>query len=193
VSSTVVTRWTERRLRRARAAQLPEFVDGVVRSARAGTSLPLAVRDGAEVVGPPLLDDVARLERDLALGLPWAVALARWSDHVGNDDLALFTTACALGAEMGRGTADALEGVATTLADRRSVAAEARSAASQATASAVLLAALPVAFALVLAAVDPRSVVVLVATPTGWACATAAIVLDAVGFWWMRRLIGAVA
>src|SRR5262245_60728849 len=74
-----VARWREHRIRRARRAQLPEFVDGVVRSARTGTSLPIALRDGAEVVGPPLLDDVERVDRDVAIGLPWTDALRRWS------------------------------------------------------------------------------------------------------------------
>jgi tight adherence protein B len=185
--------WRERRTASERDAQLPEFIDGVVRSARVGMSLPVALHDGAEVVGAPILDDVVRLEREVALGVPLVDALHRWARAVASDDLDLFVTACDLGAEMGRGTADALEGVARTLSDRRDVAAEAHSAAAQARASAFLLAALPVAFTVVLAAVDPTSLTVLVGTPTGWACVAAAVALDSLGLWWMRRMIGAVS
>lgn len=191
IASPPARSWRERRDARRREEQLPDLVDAVVRSVRAGASLPTALRDGAELVGGPLLDDLVAVERDVELGVPWSAALAGWAARSG-DDVRLLVTAAGLGAEMGRGTAAALDGVATTLADRRDVAGEARAAAAQATASAAMLVLLPVLFAGVLAAVDPTSLATLVGTPLGLLCLAVAIGLDVVGAWWMRRLIGSV-
>jgi tight adherence protein B len=184
-----VTRWIDARRRRRRDALLADFVDAVVRSVRAGSSVGVALHDGAEVVGEPFVDEIGGVERQVSLGVPWDEALDGWATRSGSDDIRLLVTACSLGGRLGRGTASALDGVARTLADRRDVSAEARAAASQARASAAMLILLPVAFTAVMAVADPHTVSVLVGTPVGLGCLVAATVLDALGALWMRRMI----
>jgi tight adherence protein B len=135
---------------------------------------------------------MARVITRAGVGLSLTDALQRWAVEAGGEDVQLFATACLLGAESGRGTAEALAGVAVTLADRREVDAESQALTSQARASAGMLAALPVVFTLVMSLVDPSTITTLFATPLGLTCLVAGVGLDAVGVWWMHRMIGAV-
>jgi tight adherence protein B len=184
--------WRDRRSAAERERRLPELVDAVARAMGSGASLGRALEDAADVVGEPFTRDVARLTRRVAAGVGLAQALERWADEDGGADLRLVVTACVLGAEAGRGTADALLGVAATLGDRRDVVAEARALSSQARASAVLLVALPLVFVVGTAFVDPTTTRSLLTTRLGWACLLGGLTLDAVGAWWMRRIVGGV-
>jgi len=135
--------WSARRAGRERRRLLPDFVEAVSRSLSAGSSLGRALAEAGDAVGDPFDVDMARLASRSGVGISLVDALDRWADEVGGEDVRLFSTACVLGAESGRGTAEALTGVAEILADRRDVAAEAHSLSSQARASAAMLLALP--------------------------------------------------
>lgn len=188
-----MNRWTAARRDRRRLEYLPELAGSIERSLRAGASVRQALQCAATVVGGPIESEVVLLSRRVDAGLPLGEAMRRWAQESGSDEIGLLAAACELGAELGRGTAAALEGVAETLVHRRELAAEAHASAAQARASALLLALLPVAFAAGLAVVDRRSFLTLLLTPLGWCCVTVAATLDTVGFAWMRRQIRAAA
>jgi tight adherence protein B len=188
--ATRAARWFEGRKADAeRARLLPDFVHAVSRTIADGASLRTALQDGAEMVGEPFKTDVSRLIARAAVGLSLTDALERWTVEVGGEDLQLFTTACVLGAESGRGTADALSGVGVTLADRREVQAESHALTSQARSSAAMLVGLPVVFTLVMSLIDPSTLRTLFATTLGLGCLIAGLALDALGAWWMHRMI----
>lgn len=185
--------WAARGATRERARLLPDFVEAVARSLSAGASLGRALSEAGEAVGDPFDLDMERLTSRAALGIPLTQALDRWAIEVGGEDARLFATACVLGAESGRGTAGALAGVADTLADRRDVAAESHSLSSQARASAAMLVALPLVFSIGVAFIDPATTRLLFTTPLGLACLAGGLMLDALGGWWMHRLVAAVS
>lgn len=184
-------RWEEHRRGRRRLDHLPELVGAIERSLSAGASLRQALETAGAVVGGVLEQELGLLARRVDAGVPFPDALRRWASESRSEEVGLLAVACELGAELGRGTAAALGGVAATLAHRRDVGAEAHAAAAQARASALLLSALPVAFAAGLALVDRRSFTTLVLTPVGWSCLLVAAVLDSLGMLWMRRQIRA--
>jgi tight adherence protein B len=193
VGSTPPARWRARRKADAeRKRLLPDFVHAVSRTLTDGAPLRMAFVDAADMVGEPFESDIARMITRASVGLSLTGALERWAADVGSEDLQLFATACVLGAESGRGTAEALSGVAVTLADRREVAAEAQALTSQARSSAWMLAGLPVVFTLMMSFVDPSTIHTLLSTPIGLICLVAGLTLDALGVWWMQRMIGAV-
>lgn len=186
-------RWAEQRRDRRRLDQLPELVGAIERSLSAGASLRLALATAGTVVGGDLERELHLLARRIEAGVPFPDAMGSWARESGSEEVGLVAVACELGAELGRGTAAALGGVATTLAHRRDVGAEAHAAAAQARASALLLTVLPIAFAVGLAFIDRRSFVTLAFTPVGWLCLVGAAALDGVGMLWMRRQIRAAA
>lgn len=171
---------------------LPLWLDGSARAARAGASLPHALIDGASaLVGRPLDDElrpfVDALERNVPIGI--AVDQQRALGSVSRDR-SLVWRALALASRSGGPAAELLDAVAMTLHERAALAREVRALATQARASAVVLVAAPLVFALVAATADAR-VLAFFASPAGIVCVLAGIVLDGVGGWWMSRVTAA--
>lgn len=187
------SRLRRRVLDRRRSLQLPELVGAIERSLRAGASLRQSIETAGRLVGSPVEEELAALASRVDAGVPLEDALHRWAQEADNDDIALVAAACELGAELGRGVATALHGVAATLAHRRDIAAEAVASGAQARASAWLLSVLPLLFVAGLAVVDRRSLTTLLWSPLGWGCLLTATLLDLGGMAWMRQQIRAAA
>lgn len=183
------------RLRRAgRPARadraLPQLLDAVARAVRAGASLRHALLDGAEAVaGTALATEAATVARALHGGAPLAEALAALAGPDPAPVRRLAVAALGLADEVGGAPAALVERVGATARERTAVAREARALAAQARASAVVIVVAPAAFALLGAAADPR-IAAFLGTPSGVACVTAGLGCDAVGAWWMSRLVG---
>lgn len=158
---------------------------------RAGTPLRVALAEAALAGDGAVASALsAALSRHRA-GTPLRVALLDWAAAVGGDAAPVLATAVLVGATSGGSTAAALDAVAVAIGDRLDAAADRRAAASQARASAWVVGGMAPAAAVVVAAVDPGVVRVLTTTPLGWSCAAATAVLEVVGWWWMRVLVGA--
>ena len=92
--------------------------------------------------------------------------------------------AASAGGAMGR----VVDGVADTIRSDLAVQAEVRALAAQAQMSAVLVAALPVAFGALAGVLDPQAVAFLLEPGLGLWCLVIGLALDGAGFWWMRRI-----
>ena len=90
---------------------------------------------------------------------------------------------------MGGRSADALDGLATSLRDRLGVAAEARALSSQARMSAIVVGGAPVAYIVWSAVVDPHALQVLTGTLFGRVCLGLGLGLEVLGGWWMRSIV----
>ena len=180
------------RHRRARliAAAVPAMLERVASELRAGGTIATAI--AALAAGDdPLAGDLARVGARVGVGATAAEALRMWSVErtaVGVDAAA---GALALCTSVGGRAADALDGLATSLRERAAVAAEARALSAQARMSALVVGGAPVVFLAWSALVDPRSVHALTASGAGRACLGAGVALDALGGWWMRRIVAA--
>ena len=173
---------------RRRDRQLPDALDRLGASLRAGEAIGPALVTLARAVPEPLGTELGRLTSSIERGRPLADALATWSDsHRASRDVRLVAAALRLGAGAGGEVARAVDAVAATLRERHEVAAEARALATQARSSAVLLVTAPVAFTLLVGSVEPRAVAFLLTTPVGLACLVLGVGLDAAGAAWMAR------
>ena len=163
--------------------------DGLARTVRAGGALGPALAvwsDGTESVPAALEAAVARHRRGAAL----ADACRPVADE-RDPSLALAgATLCAL-ARCGAAGGRALDAAAAALRERAALAAEVRAHAATARLSAVVLALLPVVFATWTIIGDAAARGFLLGSAAGWAVTAAGLALDAVGAWWMRRLVAA--
>ncbi len=178
-----------RRDRRELARDLPEVVEALARAVRAGSSIRGAITATASgtrgAAGADLVHLAARLDR----GTPLAAVLDEWR-ALRHDvrEVALVAVALQIASEAGGSVARTLDGVADTIRGQQHLRAEIRALASQAEASALLITALPLAFAVVAGAADPDTLAFLVTTPIGLACLAVGLTLDAVALIWMRRI-----
>jgi Flp pilus assembly protein TadB len=161
-------------------------IDTIVATLRSGGTL----RDGLDAVaaagplGPTVRTVLVRA--DAGVGLRDAVATgARVHPSA---DIRFVMAAMTLALDTGAAQAATLDVVAQRVRERVALRREVRAAAASARASAMVVAAAPFAFALVVAAVDPSVVLAALRTSGGRACVPAGLVLEAIGVWWMQRL-----
>ena len=183
----VVLTMHERRARQI-AAAVPETLERVASELRSGGTVATAITAVATGEGPLALD-MTRVDTRIRLGASIVQALAAWSAERVAAGVDASAGALAVCSSVGGRSADALDGLATSLRDRLGVAAEARALSSQARMSAMVIAGAPVAYIAWSALVDPHALEVLTGTPFGRACLGLGLGLEVLGGWWMRSII----
>ncbi len=183
---------TRRRARRD--AQLPDALDRLASALRAGQAVGPALVELAPLLPDPLGAELQPVAAALEHGATVANALTAWSTAPGaSSDVRLVAAALTLGADAGGEVARAIDRVAATLRERRELAGEVQALAVQARASAGVLAVAPLAFAGLVATIEPAVVAFLVTTPVGLACLGFGLGLEALGSAWMARITRGVA
>ncbi len=182
-------RWWTRRQEDRVGAELPLLLDEIARSMRAGLSMRSALAAAQASLTGPLAGDVGVM---VASPDSAETVLDDWADHRHRVPGVRLVAAALSMADRTGAAARALDGVADTLRADRELAAEVRALSSQAQVSALLIAVLPVGFALVASGADPSTLRFLVDSPVGRLCLIAGLGLDAWALWWMRRIVGAI-
>jgi tight adherence protein B len=160
-----------------------------------GATLGQAVARAAASAGPadPVGLALGDLRRAVDDGSAVQDAFDRWARAEEDGGLRLVADALAVAGVTGGSRVGALLGVGETLRERDALAREIRALGSQARTSAAVLAATPLAFTAAVALADRRVASFLLGTPPGWGCLVLGVAAEAVGWWWMQRLLGAVA
>jgi len=177
----------ERRARQI-AVAVPETLERVASELRSGGTIATAVGAVASADGP-LAPDMARIDARVRLGASMAEALGAWSAERAVAGVDASAGALAMCASVGGRSADALDGLATSLRDRLSVAAEAHALSAQARMSAMVVGGVPVAYIAWSAMVDPHALHVLTGTLFGRICLLLGLTLEVLGGWWMRAIV----
>ena len=180
--------WAARR-RRARlvAEALPNFLERVARSLRAGVSTVAAMEEALPSSGP-LAADLGKVMADVRVGRPLPAALDRWRGRCPLPEVNLAAAALSIGATSGGRRAPAVDGVAATLRENRTAQREVASLAQQGRLSGLLIALLPLCFLALSAMIDGASLGVLYRTPVGVFCLVTGLALNVMAFVWMHRI-----
>jgi tight adherence protein B len=175
---------------RSIAVAVPEALERVASELRSGGTVATAIGSLASGEGP-LAHDMVRVETRLRLGASISDSLEAWSTERAVAGVGASAGALVLCASVGGRSADALDGLATSLRDRLAVAAEAHALSSQARMSAFVVGGAPVGYIAWSAIVDPHALHVLTGTLFGRACLVVGLGLEALGAWWMRSIVSA--
>jgi tight adherence protein B len=189
VAEPLVDRLLPARRARRRDRQLPDALDRTAAALRAGDSVGAALARVAAAIPAPLGTELLSVARAVRLGTSAADALGAWARQPSSSpDVQLVATALAIGARAGGELARAVDGVAATLRERHELRREVHALATQARASAAVLAVAPLAFAGLVASIEPGAALFLVTEPVGLLCLVGGLGLEAVGAMWMARI-----
>ena len=136
--------------------QLPDVLERLVGSLRAGYGLSQAVEWVAKQMPNPAGGEFGRVVREMQLGRSLAQALDSMVRRLDSDDLALIVTAIQIQYEVGGSLADILETVAETIRERVRIQREIRVLTAQQRYSGYVLIALPIALAILLYIMNPE-------------------------------------
>lgn len=163
-------------------AEIADWCDALARDIRAGTSLGAALRAVPAPAGT-VLDEIAhRLDR----GVPLAEALALTARSADEQAALTVVSACA---HHGGPAAQPLDRVAAMLRRRAADSAERAVHSAQARLSALVMTVLPGAVLLLLVATS-APVRAVSTTPIGGTVVVVGLLLNLLGWGWMRRIIG---
>lgn len=184
--SVFVDRWNGRRaMRDPGAVAVAAWCDELARELRSGTTLRQALT--SVVPGDPT---TSTCTAPLRLGLQRARPIDEALTGAVGAHLQLAFAVIAAAAAVGGSAAPAIDRVAATLRQRAADRDERRVQAAQARLSAHVMTAVPVVM-LALLVVSDGDVRATLATPAGAACVVTGLTLNAIGWLWMRRIVGA--
>jgi tight adherence protein B len=168
-----------RRSARSRALmlQLPDALDLVCSSLRAGHGVSQALKTAAEQTPPPFCQEAARVVAELGLGFSLNQALGRMVERTGQADVELMCTAVQIQTRTGGNLAEVLANIAAVIRERIELHGEVRALTAEGRLSGVILTLLPPVMAVVLSIRKPGWLDPLVTDPIGRGILTLGVIL----------------
>ena len=192
-AGAAVPRIWERRRARARAAlledQLAEAVSSLAAGMRAGLSLTRAIAFAADEAEQPLAASLASVADRTDLGTPLDAALREWAHATASSDARLLAGVLDLHRRTGGELPSVLDGVASTLRERRAAAREVRALTAQARLSGAILGLLPIGCFLVLSVTSRDDIAAAFHSPAGIGAIALGFTMQGGAFLWIRSLL----
>jgi tight adherence protein B len=169
--------------------QLPEALDMMARSLRAGHSLASAFKMVATELPAPISVEFGRAFEEQNLGMPFESAVIQMTKRApDNRELKIFAVSVILQKETGGNLVEIAEGLAELVRQRYRFYGKVRTLTAEGRLSSYVLGALPILTGGFLAASNPAYISLLVTNRTGHFFLGYAVITWIVGFLWMRRM-----
>jgi tight adherence protein B len=177
------------RRRRKFASQLPDMLQLLAGSLRAGYSLLQGVDAVAQEVDDPMGQELRRVLAEARLGRPLEEALDDAAERMGSADFSWAVMAVGIQREVGGNLAELLDTVAETMIQRVRLRREVRALTAEGRVSAIILGIMPIALGLMMYVVNQEYIAKLFNTGVGQAMLGASSLLAIAGFIWMQKIV----
>lgn len=177
------------RRRKAFTQQLPDTLQLLASSLRAGYSLLQGLDAVAQEVSDPTGRELRRVVLETRLGRDMEEALEDLSARMQSKDFDWVVMAIRIQREVGGNLAELLMSVADTMISRERLRREVSALTAEGRLSAIIVGALPLVIGVVIAVLNPGYINVLFTTSLGKMMLLAATVLTLFGFFWMKKTI----
>lgn len=182
-------RWKKRRKTAQFEKQMPEAMELLARSLRAGYTLPGTMELVARETQAPLGKEMRITYEEQRLGLSVNQALRRMGERVASQDLGYFVTAVLVQSESGGNLAEILENIGSLVRERMKLKGKVKILTAEGRFSALILMGLPVITFLALYVVNYNYIMLLFSDPLGKKMLGAAIVNMTIGAWVMKKMV----
>jgi tight adherence protein B len=168
---------------------LPEAIDLMTNALKSGFSLEAAMRMVASEIPDPVGIEFAVTFEEQNLGVALTDALSNMLKRVQSEELSLFTTALLIQKKTGGNLVEILEKIATTVRERFILKREVKIFTAQGRFSGFVLIVLPIVAAIVIFSINPEYLEILLKERAGNYLLGAAIILQLLGIWVIKRII----
>lgn len=148
--------------------QLPEALELITRSLKAGHPVPVAISMVAREMPDPIGTEFGLIADEVTYGSDLVTALNAMFDRVGHEDLPLFVTAVSIQSTTGGNLREILEGLSGVIRERGKLRRKVRSISTEGRMSAYILTAVPVLLAIALSVVAPQLYGEVMDKPLTW-------------------------
>lgn len=189
VGARVVVRIMADQRRKKFAVQLPETLQILAGSLRAGHGLAQGIETVAREAESPTADEFRRLTIETRLGRDFVESLRALSERIGSEDFQWVVQAIEIQREVGGDLAAILDTVASTVRDRTRIKLQVSALSAEGRLSAVVLMILPFGLGALMSVTNANYVKPLFTTGTGYKLLAMAAALLAVGGLWLRKIV----
>ena len=169
--------------------QFPEALDLLSRAMRAGHAFQTALGTAADELSAPVGIELRKVFDQQNFGLPLNDALKELAERIPLVDVKFFVTAIAIQRESGGNLAEILDNLAHVVRERFKVQRQVRTHTAHGRFTGFVLLALPAALAVGLSVVAPAQMDLLFKESMGKMMIGAAIIMQTVGFFWIRQVV----
>ena len=168
---------------------LPEAIELLGRSLRAGHAFPTGLQIAADESPEPISSELRQVFEENKFGLPLKDSLEALIDRVDLVDVRIFVTAVLVQREVGGNLGEILDGISHTIRERFRIRRKLRTYTAQGRLTSYILGALPILVALGIYGLNPEYMVVMFQEPTGRLALATAAFMQITGYLWIRRII----
>jgi tight adherence protein B len=169
--------------------QFPEALDLLSRALRAGHAFQTAMGMVADDLKEPVGPEFRRTFDQQNFGLPLRDALFQLADRIPLMDVRFFTTAVLIQRDTGGNLAEILDNLAHVVRERFRIRREIRTKTAHGRFTGLVLLALPAGLGVILTIINPEHMDLLFNHRTGHQLIGAAIVMQIIGFAWIRKIL----
>lgn len=181
--------WRRRKRLKLLAAQLPEALDMLSRSLRAGQSLASGFGLVAREIPAPLGREFGRIFEEQNLGIPLEESLRDMADRIPNMDLKFFATAVVLQRQTGGDLAEILDRISSLIRERFNIWGQVQALTGEGRLSGIVLMALPVVIFLAVYYLNRDYIMLLFTDPMGKKMLATAIIMQVIGALVIRKIV----
>jgi len=169
--------------------QFPEALDLLSRAVRAGHAFQTAMGMVADELNEPVGPEFKKAFDRQNFGLPLRDALNEMAERIGNLDVRFFVTAVLIQRETGGNLAEILDNLAYVVRERFKIRRQVRVHTAHGRFTAWVLLSLPAALAVALTVINPDHMGLLFHEHMGQMMILGAIVMQTIGYFWIRKVI----
>jgi tight adherence protein B len=177
-----------RRIERAVQA-LPDTLMSVASGMRSGQSLQQSMETVVSFEKGPTAQELGLFLRELRVGVGFNEALDNLYARLPRVEIQLVVAAMKIARETGSNLAETLERIASTLRSRLQMEGKIRSLTAQGRLQGLVMAGLPIFMALMLFKMQPKEMGYLFTTLYGWVVVIGILTLDAIGYFFVRKIV----
>jgi tight adherence protein B len=169
--------------------QFPEALDLLGRALRAGHAFQTAMGMVADDLKEPCGSEFRKTFDQQNFGLPLRDSLFQMSERVPLMDVRFFVTAVLIQRDTGGNLAEILDNLAHVVRERFRIRREIRTKTAHGRFTGLVLTGLPAALGVMLTFINPDHMALLFKHPTGQSMIMVAIVMQFVGYLWIRKIL----
>ncbi len=169
--------------------QLLDALTILCNSLRAGFSFQTAMDNISREMPDPIAREFKRVVRECNMGMPLDDSLERLVQRTANEDLALIVSAVLIQKQVGGNLAQVLDNISGTIQQRIKLRGDIKVLTSSGSMSGYIIGLLPVVMLLALMIFNPSYVEDFFASTMGRAMLAAAVVMEAIGFYFVHKVV----
>ena len=182
-------RWKRKRKTLKIERYMPDAMELLARSLRAGHTLSGTLDLVSQEIPPPLGTEMRITYDEQKLGLSMPQAFRRMGERVASQDLRYFVTAVIIQSETGGNLSEILENIGLIIRDRLKLKGKVQGLTAEGRFSALILSLLPFVTFLALYVMNRKYVMTLFRDPLGIKLLTGAIISISIGIFIMKRMV----